>query len=448
MTRLAAASPGSIAAAAACLRGGGLVAMPTETVYGLAADATSDAAVAAIYAAKERPAINPLIAHVLDLEAAREHAVFGPEAERLARAFWPGPLTLVLPIAATCRVSLLARAGLDTVAMRSPAHETARALIEAAGVPLAAPSANRSGRVSPTTAAHVVADLDGRVDWILDGGPCRYGLESTIVEIVAGAAPIAAPGRDRARSDRIRARYADRVRPPGRKRRRARPGSFTRTTRPAPIFASAPPTPMPARRRSISAACSRRARQARGSICRRGETLSRRRRICSPICGRSTPAARRGSRSRRSLLMGSGRRSMIGSGGRPRRGQAERPRRSELFSAFPAWSLCRQRVSWLDPCNVAAPHGVSGRARPIEGAMNSDFSWDEFRLVKSIADARSLVGAAERLGVNPSTVYRRLAAVEAAVGARLFDRSRAGYEPTAPGEDMIALAATMAELRS
>jgi len=194
LTRLASASPGSIADAAACLRAGGLVAVPTETVYGLAADATSDAAVAAIYAAKERPAINPLIAHVLSLEAAREHALFGPEAERLARAFWPGPLTLVLPVAATCRVSLLARAGLDTLALRAPADETARALIEAAGVPLAAPSANRSGRVSPTTAAHVVADLDGRVDWILDGGPCRYGLESTIVEFRAGRAALLRPG--------------------------------------------------------------------------------------------------------------------------------------------------------------------------------------------------------------------------------------------------------------
>ena len=193
-TRLAAASPGSIAAAAACLRAGGLVAVPTETVYGLAADATSDAAVATIYAAKDRPAINPLIAHVLDLEAAREHAVFGPEAERLANAFWPGPLTLVLPVAPTCRISLLARAGLDTVALRSPAHETARALIEAAGAPLAAPSANRSGRVSATTAAHVVADLDGRVDWILDGGPCRYGLESTILEIVSGLPRLLRPG--------------------------------------------------------------------------------------------------------------------------------------------------------------------------------------------------------------------------------------------------------------
>jgi len=168
--------------------------MPTETVYGLAADATSDQAVAAIYAAKERPAINPLIAHVLDLKAAREHAVFGPEAERLARAFWPGPLTLVLPAAPFCRVSLLARAGLDTVALRSPADETARALIEAAGVPLAAPSANRSGRVSPTTAAHVLADLDGRIDWILDGGPCRYGLESTIVRVAAGRIALLRPG--------------------------------------------------------------------------------------------------------------------------------------------------------------------------------------------------------------------------------------------------------------
>src|SRR5580658_2113871 len=194
ITRLAAASPGSIAEAAACLSAGGLVAVPTETVYGLAADATSDQAVAAIFAAKERPAINPLIAHVLNLEAAREHGVFGPDAERLARAFWPGPLTLVLPVAPTCRISLLARAGLDTVALRSPSHETARALIQAAGVPLAAPSANRSGRVSPTTAAHVVADLDGRIDWILDGGPCRHGLESTIIEVAGGRIALLRPG--------------------------------------------------------------------------------------------------------------------------------------------------------------------------------------------------------------------------------------------------------------
>ncbi len=168
--------------------------MPTETVYGLAADATSDAAVAAIYAAKERPAINPLIAHVLDIEAAREQAVFSAEAETLARAFWPGPLTLVLPVASCSRISLLARAGLDTVAVRSPSHEVARALIEVAGVALAAPSANRSGAVSPTTAAHVVADLDGRVDWILDGGPCRYGLESTIVACLGSRPQLLRPG--------------------------------------------------------------------------------------------------------------------------------------------------------------------------------------------------------------------------------------------------------------
>jgi len=194
MTRLAEASPEAIAKAAECLRAGGLVAMPTETVYGLAADATSDKAVAALYAAKERPAINPLIAHVLDIEAAREQAVFSAEAETLAGAFWPGPLTLVLPVASSSRISLLARAGLDTVAVRSPSHEVARALIEAAGVPLAAPSANRSGRVSPTTAAHVVADLDGRVDWIIDGGPCRYGLESTIVACLSSRPQLLRPG--------------------------------------------------------------------------------------------------------------------------------------------------------------------------------------------------------------------------------------------------------------
>ena len=193
-TRLVDASPGAIAAAATCLRLGGLVAMPTETVYGLAADATSDAAVASVYAAKERPAINPLIAHVLNIEAAREHGLFSPEAETLARAFWPGPLTLVLPVASTSRISLLARAGLDTVAVRSPSHETARALIEAAGVPLAAPSANRSGAVSPTTAAHVAADLDGRVDFILDAGPCRHGLESTIVACLGGRPQLLRPG--------------------------------------------------------------------------------------------------------------------------------------------------------------------------------------------------------------------------------------------------------------
>jgi L-threonylcarbamoyladenylate synthase len=184
----------TIAAAADCLRNGGLVAMPTETVYGLAADATSETAVAAIYAAKGRPSFNPLIAHVLDVEAARDEATFDKDAERLAEAFWPGPLTLVLPVATHCRVSLLARAGLDTLALRAPDHPIARALIEATRRPLAAPSANRSGRVSPTTAAHVLADLDGRIDWILDGGPSRHGLESTIVSCVHSQPTLLRPG--------------------------------------------------------------------------------------------------------------------------------------------------------------------------------------------------------------------------------------------------------------
>ena len=300
MTRLAEASPEAIADAAACLRAGGLVAMPTETVYGLAADATSDAAVAAIYAAKERPAINPLIAHVLDIEAAREHAIFGPEAETLARAFWPGPLTLVLPVASTCRISLLARAGLDTVAIRSPSHETARALIDAAGVPLAAPSANRSGAVSPTTAAHVAADLDGRVDWILDGGPCRHGLEFDDRRLSRGSAPIAASGRDHAGGDRIRARFADRIRRAGREPRRTRPGNWRRTMRRRPSFDSALSTPRRTKPRSISAARSRRRREraARSFAVRRPH----RGRVASIFlsCAPWTRPASRGLRSRRS----------------------------------------------------------------------------------------------------------------------------------------------------
>ena len=185
-TQLVAASPDTIAKAGAILRGGGLVAMPTETVYGLAADATSDRAVAAIYAAKQRPTFNPLIAHVADLASARREGDFGDAALALAGAFWPGPLTLVVAATRTCRVSLLARAGLDSVALRVPAHPIARALIKAAGVPLAAPSANRSGAVSPTLATHVLADLDGRVAMILDAGPCRVGLESTIVACLDG----------------------------------------------------------------------------------------------------------------------------------------------------------------------------------------------------------------------------------------------------------------------
>jgi L-threonylcarbamoyladenylate synthase len=193
-TRLAPADPSSIAEAAVCLRAGGLVAMPTETVYGLAADATNDRAVAAIYAAKGRPAFNPLIAHVAGAATAAREGAFDDFARRLAEAFWPGPLTIVAPIASTCQVSLLARAGPETLALRAPDHPVAQALIAAAGVPLAAPSANRSGRLSPTTAAHVAADLDGRVDWILDGGPTRRGVESTIVACLGGRPRLLRPG--------------------------------------------------------------------------------------------------------------------------------------------------------------------------------------------------------------------------------------------------------------
>ncbi len=177
----------AIAEASAVLAAGGLVAFPTETVYGLGADATDGAAVARLYAAKTRPAFNPLIAHVADLDAARRLAVFDDAAERLARAFWPGPLTLVLR-KAPGPVSALATAALDTIAVRVPSHPVARDLLRAVGRPVVAPSANRSGQVSPTTAAHVRADLDGRIDLIIDGGACPVGLESTIVACFDGVA--------------------------------------------------------------------------------------------------------------------------------------------------------------------------------------------------------------------------------------------------------------------
>jgi L-threonylcarbamoyladenylate synthase len=183
-TRTLFADATTVAEAARCLASGGLAAFPTETVYGLGADATNGEAVARLYAAKGRPQFNPLIAHVGDLAAARRLAVFDGVAEKLAAAFWPGPLTLVLPKAAGCDVSDLALAGLDTIALRMPAHPVARELLTAFGKPIVAPSANRSGHVSPTTAAHVLADLRGRIDLIVDGGPCEVGVESTIVSLV------------------------------------------------------------------------------------------------------------------------------------------------------------------------------------------------------------------------------------------------------------------------
>ncbi|HOA48647.1 MAG TPA: L-threonylcarbamoyladenylate synthase [Novosphingobium sp.] len=172
-----------IAAAAAALRGGGLVALPTETVYGLAARADSSDAVASIYRAKGRPDFNPLIVHVPSLAAARDFAIFDERAERLAAAFWPGALTLVLPLREGARIAPAVTAGLPTIALRCPAHPVMRAVLEATGLPLAAPSANRSGGVSPTEAAHVADSLGNAVPLVLDGGACSAGLESTIVAL-------------------------------------------------------------------------------------------------------------------------------------------------------------------------------------------------------------------------------------------------------------------------
>jgi L-threonylcarbamoyladenylate synthase len=177
------ATPEAIAAAALALRSGALVAFPTETVYGLGADATSGAAVAAIFAAKGRPLFNPLIIHVADLISAQRLACFSAVARKLATAFWPGALTLVLPKARGCAVADLATAGLKTIAVRVPAHAVAHALLAAAGIPIAAPSANRSGHISPTMAAHVACDLAQRVRAILDAGPTPVGLESTVVDV-------------------------------------------------------------------------------------------------------------------------------------------------------------------------------------------------------------------------------------------------------------------------
>ena len=180
-TRLLGADPNAVAEAARCLAAGGLVAFPTETVYGLGADASNGTAVARLYAAKGRPSFNPLIAHVADVASAHALAHFDAAAQRLAGAFWPGPLTVVLRRRADGPVAELATAGLDSIAVRVPDHPVARAILHALGKPVVAPSANRSGHVSPTTAAHVLADLRGRIDLILDGGPAVVGVESTIV---------------------------------------------------------------------------------------------------------------------------------------------------------------------------------------------------------------------------------------------------------------------------
>ena len=205
-----------IAAAVEALERGELVAMPTETVYGLAADATNPAAVGRIYLAKGRPRFNPLIVHVASAAAAMRHVRFNADAEKLAEAFWPGPLTLVLPLRPDTGIADLVTAGLDTLAVRVPAHPVAQALLAASARPLAAPSANRSGHVSPTTAAHVVDDLGDKVSVILAAGATPVGLESTIVGL-AGDMPVLlrAGGLARARIEAVLGRPLGAAAPAG-----------------------------------------------------------------------------------------------------------------------------------------------------------------------------------------------------------------------------------------
>ncbi|MGE5566009.1 MAG: L-threonylcarbamoyladenylate synthase [Parcubacteria group bacterium] len=184
---------GEVARAVEALRAGDLVILPTETVYGLAADAGNPRAVAKVYEAKGRPSFNPLIAHVFDLAAAETIAVLDERARKLAQAFWPGPLTIVAPVRGEA-VSDLARAGLDTVAVRVPAHPLARAVLQAFGGPVVAPSANRSGRPSPTTYADAVEETGSAAAVAVDGGPCQVGLESTVVALLDGPARLLRPG--------------------------------------------------------------------------------------------------------------------------------------------------------------------------------------------------------------------------------------------------------------
>ena len=193
-TKLLPADGAAIARAAEVLRRGGLVSFPTETVYGLGADATNDTAVAGIFAAKDRPRFNPLIVHVAGVAEAESLVVFNDMARLLARAFWPGPLTLVLPRREGTAVSLLATAGLDTIALRVPSHPVAQALLATFGRPLAAPSANPSGRISATTAQHVASELGERADLILDGGPVMMGIESTVVAFDGNTVVLLRPG--------------------------------------------------------------------------------------------------------------------------------------------------------------------------------------------------------------------------------------------------------------
>jgi L-threonylcarbamoyladenylate synthase len=218
MTELLQADPTGIARAAALLRAGELVAFGTETVYGLGADATNDRAVASIFAAKERPRFNPLICHYADAAAAFGDVVANAQAHRLAAAFWPGPLSLVLPRRRGCAVSLLVSAGLDTLAVRVPAHDGALALLRAIGRPVAAPSANRSGQISPTTVRHVLDGLSGRIAAVLDSGACPVGVESTVLVLSAAEPALLRPGGTTIEAIEAvigRVRHGDKVRADG-----------------------------------------------------------------------------------------------------------------------------------------------------------------------------------------------------------------------------------------
>jgi L-threonylcarbamoyladenylate synthase len=242
VTRVARASVGAVKDAKSVLAAGGLVAFPTETVYGLGADATDDKAVATLFAVKERPSFNPLIAHVVDLAAARHLAIFNDVAVRLAHAFWPGPLTLVLPKAAHCPVGLLATAGLDTIAVRVPSHPVAQQILAAFGKPVVAPSANRSGNVSPTTAQHVLHDLRDRIELLVNDGPAPLGIESTIIACISGTVLLRPGAIDRAAIEKTLgatiappAADAHGHRPHGGHRHDGKSGAATAASAPAPL---------------------------------------------------------------------------------------------------------------------------------------------------------------------------------------------------------------------
>jgi len=193
-TQILSASADGVARAAELLRAGKLVAFPTETVYGLGADAGNDDAVAAIFAAKDRPKFNPLIVHCPDLEAVESLVEVNGAVREITGAFWPGALTIVLPRRPDCGLSLLVSAGLDTVAVRVPDNPFAQALLRACGRPLAAPSANRSSEISPTNSVHVTASLGGRIAAVLDGGQCRVGIESTVLDLSTDTPTLLRPG--------------------------------------------------------------------------------------------------------------------------------------------------------------------------------------------------------------------------------------------------------------